>query len=327
MSHDQPGPYGQPGQQGHQGQQGPYGQPYPQQPPAPYGQPNPYAQQQPGPYAQPNPYGQQQPGPYGAPQQPGAPFPPPIPPQGGGKGKAIGIALGAVILVGAIVAGAVVLMGSDDDKGSPKAKPKNAPSASAPTSAAPAPGDGKRYKLTAPNLLLGEYKKDPTEKDDEFSQKDKDSLAVVGVTEAETTGGTYKTTGSAPKILKFNGLWGKVTDPDATVNAMFTSAAIGAKKDSSGAQKFELEGSPRKVSPSGLDDGAVMKCQTARITDPSMGAQNFSMPLCIWADHSTVGMVFATDAASILAHKDVPLEQAAETTAKTRTATRVPLTP
>jgi hypothetical protein len=116
---------GQPGygQQGQQDQPG-YGQPG-------YGQPA-----QPG-YEQPGYGGYGMPGPpvppgdgygYGYPQQGGG-YPPPPPPDN--KGRNIGIAVGAIVVIGAIIGGVALLSGSDGDDKS--AKPTGSPSISLPS--------------------------------------------------------------------------------------------------------------------------------------------------------------------------------------------------
>ncbi|MFI9308325.1 hypothetical protein [Streptomyces triculaminicus] len=325
MTDQQPNPYGGgiPPQQPPLPPQQPQGQP---QPPQGQPQPNPYAQPgqyaQPSPYAQPNPYAQQPGGP-GMPGQYPPPMGPPVPPQGGGKGKAIGIAVGAVILVGAIVGGGFVLLGSSKhDKGDdPKAKGSATPSASA-SSAAPSatPVAGKRYKITTPDTVLGEYKYDASGSNDGFAGKDKSQLAIVGIKNAESIAGAWKTDGAAltRKALRLSGLWGEVANPESTVDSMFLSVSLASKDDS----KTQLEGKPEKVTPEGLDDGAVMKCQKTEIKDAG-APKPIKMPLCIWADHSTVGSVFVVDAAKVLNEEDIPLASAGDITAKLRRETRV----
>ncbi|MEV4433399.1 hypothetical protein [Streptomyces sp. NPDC049585] len=330
MSQHQPGPYGapqqppqQPGPYGQGGAQPGYG--YPQQPPSPYGappQPGPYGAPAPGPYGAPQPgsYGAQgQPGPYGVPQQPGpygaaygqpgmpGPYPPPVPPKQSNTGKAIGIALGAVILVGAIVAGGFVLLAGGKDGGG--------------TTAA----DGKRYKLTAPDAILaGEYKKDPDAHVPAFGAAEKTELRQIGVADPESISGAYQT--DAPvmtqKRIRFMGAWGTIKRPEGVVDGMFLSLRTAIKKGTN--DNMELIGSAERVSPAGLDDGAVMKCQQTRLVGTTApGGKPITMQMCVWADHSTTAMVLSLDQAAVLAGRQVPLEQAAELTAKARRDVRV----
>ncbi|MCD9141734.1 hypothetical protein [Streptomyces albireticuli] len=332
MSHHQPGPHGgpQPPQQPPQPpSSNPYGQPaqpgpgqgYP--PPPAYGAP-----QQPGPYGAPpqppNPYGQ----PYGGPGMPGQ-YPPPIPPQGGGKGKMIGIAAGAVVLVAAIVTGVVLVAGggkSDDkdDKADGKNSASPAPSAS---SASPAPA--KRYKLVAPEVVLGDYKKDAGDSKGGFDSKDLNTLRLLGVVNPQNVTGAYKSGEEkrAQKLLRFTGAWADdVRDPEAVVDGLFKDIADSAAKDTDKDSKTEFEGSPQRMSPAGLGD-AVLKCQVSKWSKPgSPGSKDLRMPLCIWADKSTVGTVFALDASLIVQGLDLGIEEAANRTAKLRQDVRVETT-
>ncbi|MFI9718275.1 hypothetical protein ACIHFE_01270 [Streptomyces sp. NPDC052396] len=314
MSQDQPNPYAQPGQPPQQpnpyaqpGQPNPYGQPTP--PP----QPNPYAQGgNPGygyPPPQPNnPYGQptpppQQPGPYEAyPQQPPGMYPPPpMPPQPGGKrtGKTIGIAVGALVVVGAIVGGVLYFTGGSGSNS--------------------VADDGKHYKLTAPDTVAGDFTKDASESNDSpFSSSDKADFEKLGVKNPQDVSATYKSgAGLTTKQLHFGGIWGDIKDPEAVVDGMFKTMA---DKEKDG----KLVGSPQKVSPSGLDN-AVMKCQFIQANDASAPAamKNAKMPMCIWGDHSTVGITLYVDASTMLAGKDTPIDQAADVAAKLHHDVRV----
>ncbi|MGK5637780.1 hypothetical protein ACSNOK_05590 [Streptomyces sp. URMC 126] len=334
MSSDQPNPYGQPtppgpygqgagapgGQPGYgyppgqppQQQPNPYGQ-QPQQPPAgPYGQPpqqppNPYGQQ-PGPYGvppqQPGPYGQY--GPYG--QQPGmpGPYPPPIPPQRSGKGKAIGITVGALAVVGALLAGGYAVFGRGGGGGS-------------------VPDDGKRYKLTAPDTVLGDFTKDPAETDKGFGPNGRENAAELGVADAEKAGAGYEAgTGLTQKYIFFGGVYGKIKNPEKTLDRLFVLMGRSLEKEDKGGKdgKGELEGSPQKVTPPGLGN-AVMKCQYVKTAGGSGGAPaDFRAPLCAWADHSTTAVVMRVDLASAMG-SGTPLQQAAEQTVRFRDAVRV----
>jgi hypothetical protein len=330
MSYNQPGPYGQqPQQPGPYGQGGAAGQPgygYPQQgggygqQPGPYGQPQqpqqqpeygyPQQPQQPAaPYGQPQqPYGQQ--APYG---QPGMPGPYQPGPGQGGKKKGLAIAIGAVVVVAAVVGGVLLFKGGDDSGGK-------------------IADDGKRYKLTTPQTVAGEYSKDSSSSGDGITSEDKQDFEKFGVTNPETVSGEYKSgEGMTAKNLQLNGVWGEVKDPEAVVDGAFAKIAQEAAKDPSGSggTTTELEGSPQQVSPSGLDD-AVMKCQNAKVTPAAgsgatsaPGAKGFTIPICMWGDHSTVGYVIVADTASALSGKGMSLDDAAAVTAKVRNDARV----
>lgn len=305
MSFNQPGPYGQ------QQPPGPYGQP-------PQGGPNPYAQggppgappqpgygypQQPG---QPGPYGAPgQPGPYGAPGQPGMPMPPQ---SGGNAGKTIAIVVGAVVVVGAVIGGFFML----------------GPGGSI-------AGDGKKYKLTAPQTVAGEYKKKTTPgATEEFDSTDLSEYRKAGVSNPEGVQGAYKAgAGTTTKQLNFQGVWGDVKDPEATLDAAFSSIAAESESDSgTGAgTKAEPQGSPEQVEPEGLDDDAVMKCQIMKVslgTGSSSGRPSeFESPLCMWADDSTVAMVSAQSSSAILTGKGMTTNEVAGLGAKLRNDARV----
>jgi len=311
MSYNQPGPYGQqPQQPGPYGQGGAAGQPgygYPQQPPqqpGPYGQPpNPYGQQQP--YGQ-QPYGQQ---PYGQPGMPG-PYQP-GPGQGGGKKKGLAIAIGAVVVVAAVVGGIMVFKGSDGG--------------------GTVADDGKRYKLTTPETVATEYTKQAGS-DDSMTSSDTGDFEKFGVENPKGAGADYKAgSGMSVKQLQFKGVWGEVKDPETVVDGAFSKMANEATKDSStdsSGGKAELVGSPEKVTPAGTDD-AVIKCQNAKFTPGSgasasgVGSKGFTVPICMWGDHSTVGFVIVSDAAAVISGGGMSMDQAGDITAKVRKDVRV----
>ncbi|GAB3644804.1 hypothetical protein [Streptomyces sparsus] len=301
----QPGPYGepqQPGAYGYPGQGGAPGQPgygYPQQQPQPGGHP-----QQPGPYGQPPAQGQYppQPGPYGQPAQPGYG---PQPPAGGGKGKGrtIAVAAGALAVVGALIGGFFLFSGGSDL------------------------ADDGPHTLNAPPTLLKEYKKLPEEQeqadgDNEF----RDAIEALGVQDAETVEAGYSTVDFADpaaanegalataKLMMVAGAWGTVDDPEKSVDDFFTFMA--AKQAEDPEDSGELIGEPETFEPEALDN-AVMKCQRMK-SDDGPGDSAIEAPFCVWADHSTVGVI-----APMQFVGSTSTEQAAEITAKARSEMRV----
>ncbi|MBT2401621.1 hypothetical protein [Streptomyces sp. ISL-100] len=319
MSYNQPGPYGQqpqqPGPYGQQpqGQPNPYGQPqqppqgqpgygYPQQAPPPQGYGYPPGQQQP-PYGQP-----QHPGPYGQqPQYPGVmvPMPPPAPK------KKTGLIVGVVIVVLAVIAGGAYF--ATQRGGSTVAD------------------DGKKYKLAAPETLLGEYKKDATAggaASGGLPAKDAAEMEALGISNAKQEGASYKSgEGATATQLYFSGVWGEIEDPEAVIDAMFEKQ----EKDSSAGQntgmKVEFVGEPEAFTPDGFEDG-VMKCRMAKMSSPGASASagvsggGIRVPTCLWADHSTVGTATQADASTLLG-KGKSMEEAAATAAKVRNEVRV----
>ncbi|MFC7305541.1 hypothetical protein ACFQVC_15080 [Streptomyces monticola] len=316
MSYNQPGPYG-----GQPQQPGPYGQPGQPQQPGPYGQ-QPQAPQQPGyGYPQQAPQGVPQQGgypgqqPYGAPQQPGpygqqpqAPYGqvPPPPPGGGGGGKKAGIIIGAVVAL-AVIAGGVWFLVGDGGGGGTVAD------------------DGKTYKLTTPaSVIGGEYKK-KSGSDGAGGSSDVAEAEKWGMKNAKDVSAQYQT-GSASdplkqKVLQFGGAYGEVDDPEAMVDAAFANMKKEADKEP---EEGELLGSPESFEPDGFENG-ILKCQAAKFKGgaASGAPKGLEMPICMWADNSTFGLVIANDAAAMMQGKGVPVEDAADLTAKLRNDVRV----
>lgn len=302
----QPGPYGQPG-----GQQGPYGQQPPQAAPQPgYGYPQQAPPQQPGyGYPQQAPQGvPPQTPPYGQPQAPYGqqPYPTvPQPPVSGGGGKKVGIILGAVAVVAAVAVGAYFVFGGG--------------------SGADIADDGP-HKLTTPATVLGgEYKKSSSADSNGFSESDIEEAEKHGVKNAEDVSAQYqagdKNNPLSAQMINFMGVYGEIDDPEAVVDAMFADMRKEASKDS---ETGELVGSPEAFTPSALD-GAVLKCQETKFKGDSSsgGPDQMSVPICIWGDHSTIGVVIYADMASAMAGKSADLSGAADKAANFRNDVRV----
>ncbi|MFD5185405.1 hypothetical protein ACFWMQ_22940 [Streptomyces sp. NPDC058372] len=322
MSYNQPGPYG-----GQPQQPGPYGQQPPQGPP-PGGQPGyGYPQQGGAPQQQPGygyPQQGQQPGPYGqAPQQPGQPGGPygqvPPPPSGGG-GKKTGLIVAASVVAVAVLAGGAFLLasGGDDDK----------PSGGDNVASGGLQDDGP-HKLTTPDKILGgEYSRGtPDTPAKDASSSDAKSLATAGISEAKGLGTIYSTIDlttldpndaataekvAAAKNVTFFGVFGKVADPQATLDKTFAEFTKTAEQNGT-----TLSGEPKAVTPGSLD-GAVMKCQGAETKNPSTGVQQ-KTNMCMWADYSTIGLVEPVQGVT-----GTTMDEAAEIAAKLRADVRVP---
>ncbi|ROQ98012.1 hypothetical protein EDE04_4531 [Streptomyces sp. 2132.2] len=308
MSYNQPGPYGgqppqQPGPYGGP-QPGPYGQPapqpgygYPQQPPPPPGVPQQGYPPQP------------QPG-YGYPQQ-GMPQQPPygMQPQPPKKSKA-GVVIAVVVAVAVIAGGGWYFTKGGGASG-------------------PVAADTKGYKLVAPETV-DDFKKDPKYKDTPFSDKDKTEAEAMGIKNPTKVAQQYQAGDASnplsAKALNFSGLYGDIADPEKAVDAYFATAKLNAGKDKS--MSVDLIGSPKAMTPSGFS-GAVMKCQEMKFTSTSTsttakGPKEFTLPVCIWGDYSTLSVVSATDLASVLAGKaGYTLEQTADLAAKLYNTARV----
>ncbi|MER5397655.1 hypothetical protein [Streptomyces sp. NPDC002599] len=301
----QPGPYGQPGgQPGPYGQQPPASQPgygYPQQ--APPAQPGyGYPPQAPGVPPQTPPYGQQpaygQQPPYGT---------VPMPPEPSGGKKKTALIIGGVAVVAAIAVGAYLMFGGS-------------------SSGADVADDGP-HKLTTPaSVLGGDYKKS-TDSSDSGGGMTKDDLKDAegwGVKSPKDVNAAYqsgdKSNPLAMKQISFGGVWGTIDDPEKAVDSMFADMKKNQEKE--GTKDGELIGSPKAYTPSALD-GAVLKCQEIKVKNDSSstgaaGPKEFTMPVCIWGDHSTLGFVMPIDFASMMAGKGSTPEAAAEIAAKLR---------
>ncbi|MEV7199024.1 hypothetical protein [Streptomyces griseoluteus] len=337
----QPGPYGQAGQPGPYGQQppaqpGPYGNPgpygpppqapqpgygYPQSPPpppgppappqAPYGYPQqPGVPQQPGPYAQPqqNPYGQQPPhgqppqAPYGQ-----APYGSPQPPvQGRNNSRRNGLIIGAVAVVAAVAVGVYLLAAGGSGGGEV--------------------ADDGPHKLITPSTVLSEYKKGKSDngamtKDD---LKDAENWGVKDPKDvsAEYAAGNVDNPLSK-KVIEFGGVYGKIADPEKTVDGLFAYMKDQSSKDAE--HKYKLIGEPKRYEPEALGD-AVLKCQQAKGDTSGSGEgvpKEMTFSFCVWGDHSTVGFVMPMDIATLAAGRSSDPAQDAELTAKFRSAVRV----
>ncbi|MEU6676018.1 hypothetical protein [Streptomyces sp. NPDC046853] len=309
MSYNQPGPYGgqqpqQPGPYGQQpGQPGPYGQ-QPQAPQPGYGYPQQPPQGVPpqqGGYSQP-----QQPGPYGQQQGPYGQVPPP-PPAGGG-GKKTGLIIGAVVALVAIGGGVWWFTAGKDDS-----------SSSAGNSAV---ADDGKHKLVTPETVLSEYKKQAGGSDgfndDDMARAEKDGVKNGKPVDAEYQSGD-KSNPLAQKMIKFMGVYGDIDDPSKVVDGMFDKMKTESEKEDASTSTGKLIGSPKSFDA----DGAVLKCQETEVKGGGSGPKSIRMPVCIWGDNSTLGIVIPVDMASAMTGKGASLDDAADTTTNLRKEVRV----
>ncbi|MFF0286401.1 hypothetical protein [Streptomyces sp. NPDC005262] len=323
MSYNQPGPYGG---QPPQGQPGPYGSQPPQGQPGPYGQqPGPYGGQPPqggqpgygypqhapqGVPQQPQPgYGYpqaQQPGPYG--QQPQAPYGgqvpmPPAPPK-----KKTGLIIGVVVVALAVIAGGAYLLTSGGG-----------------ASNSDVADSTKGYKLT-PAASVDGYKKSASDSASSgpMTGTDKSKAEALGIKNPQQAGAPYQAGSTdnplAVKTLTLSGIWGDVTDPAKVIDNSFNNAESEFTKGGTG-MEVKLIGSPEAVTPAGFD-GALMKCQSMKVINKdgdgtaAKGPKEFEVPVCVWADYSTVGTVLGIDVALSMTGKGMPQDDVAALTAK-----------
>ncbi|MFI9624716.1 hypothetical protein [Streptomyces sp. NPDC052042] len=343
MSNNQPGPYGQQPPQGQPGpygaQPGPYGQP-------PQGQPGPYGAQ-PGPYGQPPQgqpgygYPQQAPGPQGVPPQqpqPGYPQPqqpgpygqqPPAPPYSqapygaqmpappAAPKKKTGLIVGGIVVALAVIGGGVYLALSGGASNSDVAE------------------STKGYKLT-PAASVDDYKKDSSasavEPSGPVTGEKKTRAEAMGIKDPQKAGAQY-VSGSeenplTAKFLLLNGTWGEVSDPAKAIDGAFAGAQEEMKKSDD--SKVSLVGSPEQVTPPEFK-GALMKCQSLKTINEkgdgtaANGPKEIVMPVCVWADYSTVGVVIGMDLGGALTEKPMPQDELAALAAKLYNTSRTKL--
>ncbi|MGO4751159.1 hypothetical protein AB4212_21510, partial [Streptomyces sp. 2MCAF27] len=258
--------------------------------------PNPYAQGGGGPYAPP-PQQPPQPG-YGYQQpqaQPGYGYPQqPQPPQGGGgKGKTMGLVIGAVVVVGAIVGGVVLMGGGSGDDGGKLTD------------------DGKQYRLTAPQTVLGVY----TSKDSDSEPLTGEKAEAFGLTTGTGVNVEWAAAGDAKK-LELLGAYGEVKDPEKSVDTFFST--LKKKTEAGGSDSDALVvGTPERKSPEGFENG-VMKCQMLKAKEEPSPDEPGTLTLCTWADYDTVATVVPREGT-----KSLTLDEAAKIAADLRKEVRV----
>ncbi|MFE1321198.1 hypothetical protein [Kitasatospora phosalacinea] len=260
-------PYGAPPPQpGYGGQPPAYGAP---QPPA-YGAPQPqpgygYPQQQP-PVPQPG-YGQPPVPPQqqwgGAPQQPGyGGYPPPPAPS---KGKGGVIALVVVVALAAIGGGLWWGLKGDGDAGSDTV--------------------GK-YKLVAQESVAGYTKKSSNEKGQ------LNGLEAVGTFEGSLSA-TYQK--STTNLASFGGSWGTVQDPGKAIDIVagkLDEAMNGDQDDSEDGKAVWKQKLSAVDAKDPKDAGSKLSCGLLGSDQP--GSEQ-TVPVCIFATHSTIGTVSSTN--------------------------------
>ncbi|CAM5545645.1 hypothetical protein [Streptomyces abikoensis] len=216
---------------------------------------------------------------YGA-----AVWPPPVAEgaRGGGLGRlVVGVATASLILLCTLLCGFLIVTDGDT-----------------------------RYELTAPDRVGAFHRDAPLDRT--FRKDHLERLRALGVREAGSITAGYS---SARGKLMFSGLWGTVKNPERAVDGMFEAMAEDARREPvrEGARE-ETVGRPERVSA----DDAVMKCQPVSFT-PAEGepGASLTLPYCVWADHSTLGVV----GAALGDRTTVP--DAAEVTGALRRAARV----
>ncbi|WP_188272165.1 hypothetical protein [Streptomyces sp. CBMA152] len=249
-----------------------------------------------------------QPGPYGPPPQAfGRPPPyggvtPGAQPRARMRNTVLAIAL--TVVVGAVGATGYVL-----GRGT-----------SHPAAAAPVP-----YKLTTPpSIVGGAWVGDPNVRI-RITNDDIKGYVADGIRNPQPVAIHYKSGSSASgQMVQLSGAWGTIDDPEQAIDRAFALHARKATADKTSISTFL--GVPQNVSPGGLGD-AVMKCQMYKTAEASHPSSTGSTdPICIWADHSTLGEVMVLDPTTMTTGRTgVTIGEDADTAAKVRADTRVPV--
>ncbi|MDH6125152.1 hypothetical protein [Kitasatospora sp. GP82] len=282
-----------------QGQQYPQGQP--QQPPQ-YGQPP--APPQYGAPQQPPQYGypQQPPAaqPYGAPQQPqyGQAQPQfgyqqqPTPPQKSNTGVIVGVVVGVLVLAGGGL-GAYALMGGKSGGGGLGGGGGGGGSTAG------------QYKLSAPASLPGGYIQksakdapgDPSKTGHGFTKVDGALFAM------------YSKGADSTDMISVGGSYGTIPDPASVIAETSTEMTSNGKLT----WKTPLAAVDAKDS---KDAGGKLSCGVAT-------SSGIDIPVCVWANHSTLGSVTFTHMSLTGATRPLAPSQAAEETRAVRDASVV----
>ncbi|MFC0843877.1 hypothetical protein ACFH04_09140 [Streptomyces noboritoensis] len=256
---------------------------------------------------------QQQPGGwYGPPQAPTPGFGPahdpvPVPPQRRNKGRMALLAPGVTCAVAAAAVGGYLYGRRTSDTTGTDAT-RSTPSTSV------------RYQLTAPQSVLGgAFVVDPANTTPASATAVRD-YADLGVASPMPVSISYKSSSSASRqTVQLTGAWGTLNAPEQVIDRRFAAIARSAAQDPGGYNG--LIGPRQTMHPTGLGD-AVMKCQNFRV---KLQQTPTTSPVCIWADHYTLGEVMVFDPAALLhGGAGVSLGENADTAARIRNDARKP---
>ncbi|MEV5242101.1 hypothetical protein AB0K89_23805 [Streptomyces cinnamoneus] len=252
MSHPHPGPYGPP--------------------PIPPQQPNPYAQGHPQGYPQ-----QPAAGGWGPPQAPG-PYGPYPPQGGGGKGKAVAITIGALLVVGGIVGGVLFFTGDGDSGGN----------GGGDNGGGGVPAKMAPYTVEMPQTLLdGKYSKNTSLSSSKDTQDLSNDSKAKEFGIANGTGKKASYENAEKQRLKVTAIYGELADPAKTVDALFADMERAQAKYKN---LIETVMEPTAFHPAGFD-GVSLKCKTQRLKSSLSNSTVSDVNTCIWGDGSAVGVV------------------------------------
>lgn len=174
--------------------------------------------------------------------------------------------------------------------------------------------------------MLDEYKKSESG-GDTMTEEDLADAEKWGVHDPKDVSAGYSSGDEdnplSQKGLNFSGVYGTIDDPEKTVDAMFAHMKEESEKDAEN-EDVSLVGEPKAYEPASLK-GAVLKCQQASAPTgtSSAGPKDVTLTICIWGDHSTLGVVMPMDFANLAAGRSSDAAADAELTAKLRNEVRV----
>jgi hypothetical protein len=232
----------------------------------------------------------------------------PQPPAPSGGGKKTGLIIGAVAVVAAIGVGAYLVIGGGGGAGALE--------------------DDGAHKLATPAKVMSEYNRitkdgatagdDSTKELEKSGVKDGTSVlatySTVDPTKYDPTDPSSASEMATAKSVNFFGVYGEISDPEASLDTFFANFKKSAEKDSSSSGgKTELIGEPEEADL----DGAVMKCQAVKSPNVMTKKEQTNW-FCAWADYSTIAVVSSGTAAG-----DTSKDTAIDITTKIRPEIRV----
>lgn len=263
--------------------------------PPPYGAPPPH---QPNPPYQQPPY-QQGPFPPVPPQQApyGQPYPggwgqPPMGPPQKDRGKAVAIAVVVLVVAAGVIGVIRESVSGDSTPSGPSASPE--------------------YKLSLPQTLDG----GTYALGDDLSAMVDERVPDSGRNTRNVTpvAGQYSAgSGTETRALVFTGYYGTFDNPEESKASFLKGVSEG--------EGAEVPAPPKTFTPAGSDEDV-----TCEVLVKHEGAQEITVPVCVWVDNGTLGSVLESDATSLGASPEsIDLRAFADKVGRIRDEVRVPL--
>ncbi|MEU9233903.1 hypothetical protein [Streptomyces subrutilus] len=162
----------------------------------------------------------------------------------------------------------------------------------------------KGYELVAPESVDAYQKSSPGSAPGKLNAEQQKEAERLGVGNARAVSGIYNApnpdSGEPAKVggrrLSFDGLYGDIADPATALDKYLANVGERGFKGDGKKRGLVMEpvGSAVVVKPAGFE-GALMKCQDVKVAgdkgaaSPKGGEADFRIPVCAWADYSTLG--------------------------------------